>query len=64
MTTSKIAHSQRNSGNIAAAQRRSAAARECPKCGRKAALTRYRDEMFSGLFCRWEDCDYTGVRLR
>ena len=60
----KIALSQRNSGNIAAAQRASAESRQCPKCGRKAALTHYRDDMFSGRYCRWDDCDYTAVRLR
>lgn len=60
----KIAHSQRNSGNIAAAQRASATARQCPKCERKAALIRYSDDMFSGMYCRWPDCDYTAVKFK
>lgn len=62
--TSKIAQSQRNSGNIAAAQKLSAESRQCPSCGRKSALSYYRDEMFLGTYCRWADCNYTTVRLR
>ncbi len=46
--------------NRFAAARRSAEARRCPKCGRKAALERT-SSTYPGqitTICRWDDCDY------
>lgn len=57
MTTHKQATSQRNSGNVAAAQRLQAERRQCPECGRKSALiapARLPVDVTSA--CRW--CDY------
>jgi hypothetical protein len=64
MTTRKQAHSQRNSGNVAAAQRRSAEKRRCPECGRGGAVKFYSDEYGYGSYCRWDDCKYARITIR
>ena len=56
MTTKRQALSGRNPGNVAAAQVRSAAKRQCPACGRKSALRWHSDEEMFGWACRWQDC--------
>jgi len=43
--------------------KRSAASRQCPKCGRKSAMVRIKpedryDEFVPYAYCRWEDCGY------
>ena len=43
--------------NVAQGQRRSAAGRKCPACGRKSALKRTDDGEV--VYCRWDDCEYT-----
>ena len=46
-------------GNVSDGMRRSAAIRECPKCGRKGAVKVNKNlALGSVLFCRWSDCDY------
>ncbi len=50
--------------NTVKAMRRSAENRRCPKCGRGSALKHYSDEFSFGSYCRWDDCDYSRVKLR
>jgi ribosomal protein L37AE/L43A len=60
MTTPKRAFSQRNSGNVAASQVRSAERRQCPECGRKGALLRRNLAVDVVVACRY--CTYTVLR--
>jgi hypothetical protein len=51
---------------IASKVRRAAAA-VCPKCGRKSAIVRDRDDFYFYEVCRWRDqglCDYAKVTER
>lgn len=49
---------RRQSDATSKAMKRSAAARQCPKCSRKGALKRIRDAagFVAAVVCRW--CDY------
>lgn len=50
--------------NTVAAMERSAASRQCPKCGRKSALKHYSDDVMFGSACRWPDCGYENMAMR
>jgi ribosomal protein L37AE/L43A len=58
MATRTDGNTKRATTNTVTAMRRSAQSRQCPKCQRKSALKRYDDGTYSGVFCRWDDCDY------
>jgi ssDNA-binding Zn-finger/Zn-ribbon topoisomerase 1 len=48
--------------NSRKAARRSAANRQCPRCGRKSALKHDHQHGTSSTTCRWDDCGYAVVR--
>lgn len=50
--------------NSVKAAARSAASRQCPKCGRKSALRSHSDDFCYGTACRWEDCGYENLTMR
>lgn len=52
------------SDQATAAATRSAARRQCPKCGRKSALVRVSDDTATAQACRWLDCGYTRITVR
>ena len=55
--------SVKRSANFRTAMSNSAENRRCPKCDRKSAVVRFSDELGSGRYCRWDDCDYGDYRL-
>lgn len=63
MTTKKRAFSTRNTGNVAASQRRSAENRRCPECDRKSAVIRLDSEwldestLLVRRYCRFCEAD-------
>lgn len=54
----------RATANTVKGMQRSAESRRCPQCDRKSALKHYSDEMFYGVYCRWEDCGYKRLSER
>lgn len=62
MATFQDGGRRRATTNTVKAMERSAAARQCPKCGRKSALSRVSDEWQFGHYCRW--CGYENITQR
>lgn len=64
MATFQSGSVRRATANSVAAAERSAANRQCPKCGRKSALKFHSDEVMYGNACRWDDCRYENITIR
>lgn len=58
MATYRDGNVRKATPNTITAMQRSATGRQCPKCRRKSAVKRHEDELGSGSYCRYEDCDY------
>lgn len=64
MATFQSGSVSRATANTVKAMARSASSRQCPKCGRKSALTFHADDLMFGNACRWQDCGYENMTIR
>ena len=64
MATYQSGGVRRATANSVKAAERSAASRQCPKCGRKSALRHHSDDFSFGTACRWPDCGYENLTMR
>jgi ribosomal protein S27AE len=64
MATFLSGNVRKATANTVTAMTRSAASRQCPKCGRKSALKFHTDDAMYGRYCRWQDCGYEAMTIR
>ena len=59
-----MSRNQRRPATVGDQARTRAIRQQCPACGRKGAQRFHTDEALFGMYCRYDDCDWTAFHLR